>query len=307
MNFTGFFFLALDPSPERGEIGKLPWNWSPWILASLALPLLLYVLGLWRMRRIARIKIALAARAVCFAAGIASLFLVLITPFDALDDELFAAHMLQHLVLMMIAPPLLVLGRPAIIFLWSFPLRTRRAMGRAWVRSGLRSLAHSLFSPLSVWLLCSGALWFWHLPGPFRWALKSELVHAIEHTCFFVPALLFWALVLEPAAHRRMSYGVTLLLVAALGMENGLLGAILTFSGHPLYPAYERTTGAWGLTPLEDQQIAGLLMWIPAGLIHLTTLGFSFVAWMRAAERRAVLEARLHVKGLTARRLFLLL
>jgi cytochrome c oxidase assembly factor CtaG len=143
-------------------------------------------------------------------------------------------------------------------------------------------------SPIFVWLLCSAALWFWHLPGPYGWALGSESVHACEHVCFFVTSLMFWSLVLEPLGRRRMNYGSTLLFVATFGVQTGLLGALLTFAGRPLYAAHLSTTASWGLTPLEDQQLAGLIMWIPASLIHLTTLSVLFVVWMRTAERQTI-------------------
>jgi putative membrane protein len=294
LRFTGLAFVAFHPAVAagRGNAGELPWNWDPWILLALVFAFALYVCGLLRMRRDANWRVVGPARVLSFASGIAVLFLVLITPFGALDDDLFSAHMLQHLVLMMVAPPLLVSGRPSITWLWAFPLRTRRAIGRLWFTIGFSRIAHFKVYPVIIWLVCGGALWFWHLPGPFRWALKSEIVHAIEHACFFIPALLFWALVFQRPGHRSMDYGTTIFFVAAAGVQNGLLGAILTFATHPLYTIYAGTTAAWGLTPLEDQQIAGLLMWIPAGLIHLATLAFLFVAWMHMAELRAILEAR---------------
>ena len=148
-------------------------------------------------------------------------------------------------------------------------------------------------SPVVVWTLCGAALWFWHLPGPYGWALVNEFVHAGEHLCFFVTSLMFWSLVLEPVGRsRRLGYAGALLFVATFGIENGLLGALLTFSGRPLYKAYFTTTAAWGLTPLEDQQIGGLGMWIPASLIHLTTLGVLLVAWLRSTENHATVIAR---------------
>jgi cytochrome c oxidase assembly factor CtaG len=195
------------------------------------------------------------------------------------------------MVLMMVAPPLLVLGRPALAWLWAFPLAGRRGIGRIWVKSGLRHFLHQMGTPAVVWILCSVALWFWHLPAPFAWSLASERVHALEHICFFGTSLMFWSLVVEPLAKRRMDYGMTMVFVVTFGMQMGLLGALLTFSGHPLYAAYSQTTERWGLSPLEDQQLGGLSMWIPASLIHLTTLGMLVVAWMREDEYRAMVAA----------------
>jgi cytochrome c oxidase assembly factor CtaG len=258
----------------------LGWNWDPWILTSLALSLACYLSGLARIPRAARAKLFGAPRCLSFVAGIAALFLVLISPLDGLDDELFSAHMAQHMVLMMVAPPLLVFGRPALACLWAFPLPVRRWIGRIWVKTGLRHFLLQLAPPAVVWLLCSLALWFWHLPAPFAWSLASEPVHALEHICFFTTSLLFWSLVLEPLSKRRLDYGMTIIFVVTIGIQMGLLGALLTFAAHPIYPAYSHTTQSWGLTPLEDQQLGGLSMWIPASLIHLTTLAVLFVAWM---------------------------
>jgi len=275
-------------------LGGLPWNWEPWILASLGLSLFLYFLGLCRIPENPRAHLFGTARCLSFTAGIAILFAALISPLDALDDQLFSAHMAQHLVLIMVAPPLLVAGHPSIAWLWAFPLPIRRALGRFWIATGLRGAVHALMCPVVVWTLCSAALWFWHLPGPYGWALANEFVHAVEHLCFFVTSLMFWSLVFEPVGRsRRLGYAGALLFVATFGIENGLLGALLTFSGRPLYQAYLPTTAAWGLTPLEDQQIGGLGMWIPASLIHLTTLGVLLVAWLRSTENQATPVSRL--------------
>jgi cytochrome c oxidase assembly factor CtaG len=283
-----FGLLTVPVASQTSHFSQLGWNWNPWILASLAIAVFGYVRGLRRMNSAVLCRIFGGLRYAAFAAGIVTLFTALISPFDTLDDQLFSAHMVQHLVLLMIAPPLLIFGRPALACLWAFPLTARRAIGRVWIRSGLKHAVHVLMSPIFVWLLCSAVLWFWHLPGPYGWALGSESVHAFEHVCFFVTSLMFWSLVLKPVGRRRMDYGSTLLFVATFGVQTGLLGALLTFAGHPLYAAHLSTTAAWGLIPLEDQQLAGLIMWIPASLIHLTTLSVLFVVWMRTAERQTI-------------------
>jgi cytochrome c oxidase assembly factor CtaG len=265
---------------------KLPWNWEPWILSGLGIALILYLAGLRRMPRNVRRLVVGPARIAAFAAAIAILFSALISPLDALDDQLFCAHMAQHLVLIMIAPLLLVAGRPAIASLWAFPLPLRRALGRFYLRSGLHDTVRALMSPTIVWVLCSAVLWFWHLPGPYGWAVENEFVHAVEHICFLGTSMMFWSLVLEPTGrHRRLGHAAALIFVATIGIQNGLLGALLTFSARPLYSAYFSTTAAWGLTPLEDQQLGGLGMWIPASAIHLTTLGALFIAWLNATPK----------------------
>jgi putative membrane protein len=289
---------ALDglATPAAGRWAELPWNWEVWILVCLGLAVFGYAYGLRRLNAHARARIFGVWRMVSFAAGIGTLFAALISPLDALDDQLFSAHMVQHLLLMMVAAPLLVWSRPAMAFLWAFPISTRRVIGRLWIRGGLQRGVHALMSPFVVWLMCSTVLWFWHLPGPYDRALANEAVHTLEHCCFFITALMFWSLVIEPFGRRRLDYGSTLIFVATLGVQNGLLGALLTLAGHPFYGAHANTTAAWGLTPLEDQQLAGIIMWIPASVIHLTSLGVLFVLWMQNAEREARLAASMRVK-----------
>ncbi len=301
--FKCFFVLAASLLPfgllaqsvmaaQRGEFSRLGWNWEPWILASLALAAFGYILGLLHIPNTVRPLIFGCSRCASFAAGIFLLFIVLISPFDALDDQLFSAHMAQHLVLLMIAPPLLILGRPTQAYLWAFPPPARRAIGYFWNRSVGKPVVHALRSPVFVWILSSAVIWFWHLPAPFGWALSSEPVHAFEHVCFFGSSLMFWSVVLQPLGSRRLEYGATLAFVGTFGVQNGLLGALLTFAGRPIYAGYLPTTAAFGLTPLEDQQFAGLIMWIPTSLIHLTTLGALFVAWLHESERRTLLASK---------------
>jgi putative membrane protein len=283
-----------------GHFANLPWNWEVWILGCLGLAVFGYACGLRRLHAHARSRIFGVLRIASFAAGIVALFVALISPLDAIDDQLFSAHMVQHLLLMMVAAPLLVYSRPAMAFLWAFPLSTRRVIGRLWIGGGLHRGVQALMSPLVVWLLCSIVLWFWHLPDPYGWALANEGVHTLEHFCFFITALMFWSLVIEPFGRRRLDYGSTLIFVATLGVQNGLLGALLTLAGHPFYSAHFATTARWGLTPLEDQQLAGVIMWIPASLIHLTSLALLFILWMQHAEREARLAASLRAKTLSS-------
>jgi cytochrome c oxidase assembly factor CtaG len=282
--------------PGTGRLAELPWNWEVWVLVCLGLAVFGYAYGLRRLDAHARSRIFGILRITSFAGGIAALFVALISPLDALDDQLFSAHMVQHLLLMMVAAPLLVCSRPAMAFLWAFPMSARRVIGRIWIAGGLHRSVTALMSPLVVWLLCSMVLWFWHLPGPYGWALANEGIHTLEHFCFFISALMFWSLVIEPFGRRRLDYGGTLIFVATLGVQNGLLGALLTLAGHPFYSAHFDTTAPWGLTPLEDQQLAGIIMWIPASLIHLTSLALLFVLWMQHAEREARLAASLRAK-----------
>lgn len=254
------------------------------MLLGLALATGLYLRGWLRLRKEGNWRRALGpARMLAFAGGMLPLFAALISPLDALAGQSFAAHMTQHLLLMMVAPPLLVWSRPVFVWLWAFPLQQRRRIGKWW--NDARTLQAGfdfLMRPLTVWLLASAALWFWHIPGPYGWALQNEGVHTLEHLSFFLTSLAFWSLVTEPYGPRRTGCGVALAMVATFAMHNSLLGALLTFATVPLYHAQPAT--AFGLAPLEDQQLAGLIMWVPAGLIHLTTIALLFVGWLSRVQ-----------------------
>ncbi len=276
--------FALPAGSSGAHFSQLDWNLQPWIVLTLSAATFAYLCGVRRLNATRRPRVLGIARCASFAAGILTLCIALISPLDALDDQLFSAHMVQHLLLMMVAAPLLVWARPAVAWLWAFPLPARRAIGSFWVGGGMHAAVRNLMSPVVVWTLCSVALWFWHLPGPYGWALANEWIHTWEHLCFFITALMFWSLVLEPYGRRRLDYGRSLIFVATLGLQNGLLGALLTFSGRAIYAAHVLTAPAWGFTPLEDQQLAGLIMWIPASVIHLTTLAALFLAWMGVQE-----------------------
>lgn len=274
------------------EVEPLPWNWEPWVLACLLIAFSGYVYGVLRIRAGARAHVFGIWRYIAFVAGLGVLIVALISPLDTLDDQLFCAHMVQHMLLMLVAPPLIVWGRPATAFLWAFPLSARRAIGRFWMRApGVQSGIRTLIGPTSVWIFSSFALWFWHLPGPYGWALGNETVHTGEHLCFFLTSLAFWTIVLAPYGRRQLGYGSSLLFVGTLGVQMGLLGAILTFATRPMYGMHASATIAWGLSPLEDQQLAGLIMWIPGDFLYLGVMIAMFVAWLHDAERYAIAAA----------------
>lgn len=271
------------------------WTWEPWLLACIALATIPYVIGMARMGPAQRAKVLGRWRAPSFFAGIAILLLVLESPLDALADDLFSAHMTQHMFLLLVIPALLVYGRPVITWLWAFDLGERRGIVRGWNRSGMQALFDWLTRPLVVWLLLAAALCFWHLPGPYDWAVRHEWLHDLEHLSFLGFSLAFWTIVIEPyGQRRRLGFGATIVFVVSSGFVMGLIGAVLTFATRPLYSVHFATTEAYGLTPLQDQELAGVIMWIPSNLVHLAALCTVFFAWYRADQHGA---ARLTAAG----------
>jgi putative membrane protein len=141
--------------------------------------------------------------------------------------------------------------------------------------------------PLVAWLLLSAALCFWHMPGPYGWSLTHEWVHDLEHLSFLGFSLAFWTIVIEPyGRRRRLGYGGTIVFVVSSGFVMSLIGAVLTLAPHPLY-AVQLDTARYGMTALTDQQLAGIIMWIPSNLVHVGALCAVFFAWFASDERRA--------------------
>jgi cytochrome c oxidase assembly factor CtaG/cytochrome c2 len=265
----------------------MDWSFEPWLLACVAAAAVPYALGMHRMGA-QRGAILGHGRAVSFFGGLSVLLLALVSPLDAVADDLFSAHMFQHMLLLLVIPPLLVYGRPVITWLWAFDLDARRSVVRGWKRTGLDAAFRGLMHPLVVWVLLTMALCFWHLPGPYDAAVRNEWLHDLEHLSFLLVSLQFWTLVIEPYGQRRaLGYGATVVFVVSAGFVMGMIGAVLTFAPAPLYGAYLHTTQAYGLTPLDDQQLAGIIMWIPSNLVHAGALCTVFFAWFRADERRA--------------------
>jgi putative membrane protein len=195
--------------------------------------------------------------------------------------------MTQHELLMLVAAPLMVLGRPMAVFLRALPATTAAGLGRFSNSRGWRMTWGTLSAPFVAWLVHAAVLWIWHAPPLFQATLHNEWVHAAQHVSFLGTALLFWWALIH-GRRTAASYGVGVLYLFTTAVHSGLLGALLTFAGSVWYPDYAHTTQAWGLSPLEDQQIGGLIMWVPACLVYIAVGLALFAAWLRQSERQVV-------------------
>ena len=274
--------LAHDGQPLEPHDLWNAWSWEPSIVLSLGLATWAYVRGLRALRRRTGIRPeALRWRTASFMAGMVVLFIALISPLNALAIALFSAHMVQHILLILVAAPLLILADPLCPFLLSLPWPLRRKLGQGWQQTGwLRAAWHALTQPLVVWALQTGALWAWHAPRLYQATLQSEFVHALGHLSFLAPAFLFWWVIVRTG--RKLAFSV--LYVFTMALQSSLLGALITFARQPWYPAYATTTQAWNLTPLEDQQLAGGIMWIPMGMIYTLAALILFMAQLATLE-----------------------
>jgi putative membrane protein len=227
-------------------------------------------------------------RAIACTAGFA---VIAIAQFSALDREasrLFAAHMTQHLLLMLVAPPLLVWGRAHLLLLRALPPEWRPVLHRTGRR--LDVARH----PLAAWTLFAGALWGWHLPEPYQAALRVPWVHAAEHLCFFGTSVLWWACLV---GRRRIAHAPAMVFVFTTMLHGAWLAALLTFAPRVLYPFYATRAEHYGLTPLQDQQLAGVIMWIPPGILYVSVIVVLFFGWFGVVEARVRRSEAAAVRG----------
>lgn len=280
-------FHPISPENRLPTPGTLwhPRNWT-WEL-QLTLPLVImlawYLIGAIRRRDFARLRWRHAA----FLTGWISLCIALLSPLHRLGDSLFSAHMLQHEILILISAPLLAAAHPAVTFLNAFRMAYRRVLGHAISRIEGHRGVQRLTSPLAAWLGHAATLWLWHVPALYQATLTSEFVHAAQHLCFFITALVFWS-ALYGAASAKMSDGAAVFYVFGTAVHSGALGALLTFSTVIWYPLYAGRTEIWGLTALEDQQLGGLIMWVPSSIVFILVGLVLFARWLQESRIRSV-------------------
>jgi len=288
-------FILVLPALAFGHAGEplaphdlwSAWEFDPGVVLPVALSAILYARGARRHTGLTLLQ------RTCFWTGWLSLVLALISPIHPMGEALFSAHMLQHEILMLISAPLLVLSRPLVTFLWALPIEWRKALGRWSKTKPIARTWNAVTDPLTAWLIHAVAIWVWHVPYLFQLTLRSDLAHSGQHLSFFLSALLFWWAVFY--GHGRRAYGAAFLYVFTTAIHTGALGALLTFAPHVWYPAYRTTTQAWGLTPLQDQQLGGLIMWVPASLVYLAAGLALFAAWLKESDlrlERTQLDAR---------------
>lgn len=223
----------------------------------------------------------LRRRSRLFNGGLAVIALALLTPLDTMSSALASAHMVQHLLLVLVAAPLLAWSRPMPTLMRAVPLGLQRAGWRAARKLRLaRPGWGGRIPPFVIWLAYVATLWMWHGAGPYQAALRLESVHAAQHLTFLATGVMFWWFVIG-AGRRVPSEGTRILFVFAAAMQGVLLSALLTFAASPWYSHYLEYTAAWGLDPLTDQQLAGLLMWIPSGVLYTVVALVLLGAWLR--------------------------
>jgi putative membrane protein len=274
---------------EEHSAASLPWNFDATVTSCLIVSLALYLLGLRRLWNKAGMWSGIGKpRVAAFLTGWFALAGALVTPLDALGGYLFSAHMVQHEILMVVAAPLLVLGKPLAVWAWALP----RSVNVTLAGSGRNAMLMSCWRLITLapvaWGVHAVALWLWHAPRLFDAALASESVHTMQHLSFFLSALLFWWAAVGEAP--RLSRGAALFYLFTTMMHTTILGALLTVSSKVWYTAYGDQPSRMGFDALEDQQLGGLIMWVPGGLAFL--LAGLIIAWQVLARTTPYKPAR---------------
>jgi cytochrome c oxidase assembly factor CtaG len=276
------------------------WDWSfdpPLVLVVVFA--ILFWLGDRRTLTPARERGARRRQAASFYAGLAVLAIALGSPLDILSEQLFWAHMVQHVLLLVVAPPLIVLARPWIRLWRALPLGVRRTLaqglGQGEHTRWLRGLSRALGRPRAGFLAFGGVLLAWHVPVLFDATLRSNALHALEHTLFLATALMFWKQVIEsPPLHARLSAVQRVGYLIGAMVVSWLLAVVLALAPHPLYASYaHEASRPGGISALTDQQIAAGIMWVPGSITFVIVIFVYVHRWLAPAPPTPSGTARL--------------
>lgn len=261
--------------------GAMGWTFDPWVVTPLLVMALLYVSGGMRLRlRRRRSVIAVRRSAWCFWSGLGVLVLALVSPVHELGEHLFTVHMIEHELVVAVAAPLLVLAKPVAMMLWGLPEWIRRLTGAAMASGASRALWRALTAPAVATSLHGLAIWLWHYPPLFDAAVTDVLMHRLQHLSFLGTAVLFWWALIWRAGRGAAAWHqfVTML-------HTSILGALIALVPTVLYRVQTQYALEWGMTPLEDQQLAGIIMWVPGGIIYAGAALWFLKTWIRDASK----------------------
>jgi cytochrome c oxidase assembly factor CtaG len=265
---------------DDDHAATLSWTFDPWIVLPIALISLLYVAGRIRLSRRTRRSGAMSWQDLLFCGGMLTLAGALVSPLHWLGEHLFTFHMIEHEIVMAVSAPLIALARPVGLILWGLPRRARRAIGTLMASPSIRRAWDWWAGGASATVIHGVAIWGWHLPFLFDAAVTSTAMHRLQHLSFFATALLFWWAVVW-----RSEYGAAAWHLFITMIHTGILGALMALSPRVLYAAQTETASAWGLTPLEDQQLAGMIMWVPAGTIYAAAALTMIALWVGSSSK----------------------
>ncbi|MBP0116538.1 MULTISPECIES: cytochrome c oxidase assembly protein [Bradyrhizobium] len=274
------------------------WSYDPWLLTPLYLVGIGFYIGTQRLWRHAGGGRGVSfGQVAAFWTGWLITALAVTSPLHWLGERLFTAHMTEHELLMVVAAPLMAYARINGPMLWSLPASLRPAAGRLLNLPPVAGAWGFISHPVSATALHGAALWAWHAPPLYAWALANPAVHRLQHISFFATALLFWWVLLHGRGQGRSSRvrdGIAIACLFITILHSGVLGALLTISPRLWIPGQGALAGELGLTPLEDQQLAGVLMWVPMGILYTGAALVFAHRWLTVNESEAPLAPVRH-------------
>lgn len=286
----------------------ISWSWRLEIILILVFAGILYFIGWWRLRQRSQRRphragqpwpLSVRWRLVSYLAGLVVMAVALMSPVDVLGGQLFFMHMIQHLLLIMIAPPLLLIANPMATMLWGLPTRARR-----WVGGGLSRALHRespfrhglriITTPGVIWLAWVITLVGWHDPNMYNWTLRNDLVHDIEHLSFFLISMASWwrTTAAAPRIHGQLGLMGRIILVMALVPPNMLTGVAIAFAESPIYTYYVDVPRLWNISVMTDQRIGGILMWIPGSMMYIIAALILIAQYLGQEDRKPSLPEK---------------
>ena len=270
------------------------WDWDPTVLLSLFGFGALFTAGWWRLRRAGSAGLARPWRLILYWLGLLFIFLALVSPIDELGGWLLIFHMVQHIFLMMLAPPLLMLANPLPFLLWGLPDGARQTSGR-WLsrllhrQSDSRAFLRKVTGPGVIWLIFASTLIAWHDPLAYDLALRSPAAHNVEHLTFFYSSLLFWWFVTGagPRLHKSFSPLARVAYVATAIPVTMFVGVSIAWADAPRYTHYTIMPRIWGISVLQDQAAGGFIMWVAGSMMYALAAIFLAAAWVQRTARHA--------------------
>ncbi|MDK1490785.1 cytochrome c oxidase assembly protein [Sinorhizobium sp. 7-81] len=265
------------------------WSFDRWVVTPIVVAGLLYAFGsfrLWR-RRSGSGRGFTASSGLVWWAGWLVLVAALVSPLHFIGEHLFALHMIEHELVMAVSAPLFVLARPVGVLFWGLPRTIRRLIRRAMKEEVVQAAWDWLTRGAVATLLHGAAIWAWHAPVLFDATLEDVTLHRLQHLSFFMTALLFWWSMLW-----RSDRGVAAWHLFLTMLHTSALGALIALAPRVVYPVQTQTAPEWGLTQLEDQQLAGMLMWMPGGIVYGGAALVLLALWISNSSRGGLRASR---------------
>ena len=280
---TALLFLMGGRAAQAHAIdteSSLMWTLDPWIVTPLLASATLYFIGAARLLlRSHTSRTVRKSHFVLFATGWLTLAGALISPLHSLGERLFTVHMIEHEIIMAISAPVIVMARPIGTMMWAFSRRARLVLRSILIASAVRAGWRWLSAPRVATLLHGIAIWAWHAPPLFDAAVTNVVLHRLQHLSFFVTAILFWWAIFYCRDRGIAAWDVFITM-----LHTSVLGALISLGPRVLYHVQTEHAQTWGLLPLEDQQLAGIVMWVPAGTIYAGVAIWLVAEWIKTSN-----------------------